>query len=120
MKLSPIKKSLSIDRKAGRVKEQYTLKAVYDAVKAVVDSQQYLFRAVKDMRDNQTAQRQLQTEQDARISNLASEVVESNSALADVHLTLQQLDRSIQTLSNTFYRERRDDGSSRRETDDSK
>lgn len=84
VRLGPIKKSLSISRKSGKVKEEFTLKGVYESLDKLTKVQQHLFATVQSLSTGQAKVREICGAQDKKIADLATVMKDSSVAIQGV------------------------------------
>lgn len=97
MRLGPIKKSLSIDRKAGVVKEDFTNKAIMAELQRMKRAVERILKDASDSKSAQSSAATLLKDQDKKIASLATTLSETNSRSTDLASQLQALRVAMDT-----------------------
>jgi seryl-tRNA synthetase len=91
VRLGPIKKSLSIDRKAGVVKEDFTNKAIMAELLRMKRAVEKILKDTGDSKSAQSSATSLLKEQDKKISSLATSLSDANSKSTELAKQLEVL-----------------------------
>ncbi|CAE7654728.1 Itpr2 [Symbiodinium microadriaticum] len=98
VRLGPIKKSLSISRKSGKVKEEFTLKGVYDSLSKITKFQQHLMTTTQTLSTGQSKTAELCASQDKKISELTSIIKDTGSAVNAVVPSVASMKDEIMSI----------------------
>jgi hypothetical protein len=86
--LAPIKKSLSINRKSGKVKEEFTLKGVYSILNGITSAQKQLLSTTAALNASQNKAKVSTANQDKKIADLASMVKDTAGSVGMVSASM--------------------------------
>ena len=110
VRLGPIKKSLSLDRKAGVVKDDFTNKAIMAELQRMKKSVERILKEASESKSTQSSSVTLLKDQDKKISSLVTTLSDTNSRSTDLVTQLQ----ALRVVMETKFDELTSGGSSHR------
>lgn len=100
MRLGPVKKSLSIERRSGQVKEQFTPKIIFHGVKKTQEQQMAIFEELQQLRvrgaDHTTALKQ----HDKALEMIQRSLLNSSQAAGHTDIFVRDLQEQFSSVSS--------------------
>lgn len=102
--LGPVKKSLSIERRAGQVKEQFTNKVIFQGIKRAHEQQQQLLEELLHLRQRDVENAKLLKFHSKSLETIRKTMESSSAAAGDTDIYLRDLQEQLATTTADIQR----------------